>query len=97
MAKKKTTVQELQELIEATPKLKHFTDEQFKKLEEIYDKLRDARRNLGDLEGEENVSKIMFQVGSAYITMDKCEDELRDIIDSFDEDYNDCDECGNDF
>jgi DNA repair ATPase RecN len=97
MAKKKTTVQELQELIEATPKLKHFTDEQFKKLEDIYEKLRDARRNLGDLEGEENVSKIMFQVGSAYITMDKCEDELRDIIDSFDEDYSDCDECGNDF
>ena len=93
--KKKTTVQELQELIEATPKLKHFTDEQFKKLEDIYDKLRDARRNLGDLEGEENASKIMFQVGSAYITMDKCEDDLRDIIDSFEEE--DCDECGNDF
>jgi len=95
MAKKKTTVQELQELIESTPKLKHFTDEQFKKLEEIYDKLRETRINLGDLEGEENASKIMFQVGSAYITMDKCEDDLRDIIDSFEEE--DCDECGNDF
>jgi DNA repair ATPase RecN len=93
MAKKKTIVQEFKELIESTPKLKHFTDEQFKKLEEIYDKLRDARSNLGDLEGEENVSKIMFQVGSAYITMDKCEDELRDIIDSFDN----CDECDNNF
>jgi hypothetical protein len=95
MAKKKTTVQELQELIEATPKLKHFTDEQFKKLEEIYDKLREVRINLGDLEGEENVSKIMFQVGSTFTNIDKCEDELRDIINSFDEE--DCDECGNDF
>jgi DNA repair ATPase RecN len=95
MAKKKTTVQELKELIDATPKLKHFTDEQFKKLEEIYDKLTDARRNLGDLEGEENVSKIMFQVGTTFTNIDKCEDELRDIINSFDEE--DCDECGNDF
>jgi DNA repair ATPase RecN len=95
MAKKKTTVQELQELIEATPKLKHFTDEQFNKLKEIYDKLREARINLGDLEGEENVSKIMFQVGSTFTNIDKCEDELRDIINSFDEE--DCDECGDNF
>ena len=94
-AKKKTTVQELQELIEATPKLKNFTDEQFKKLKEIYDKLRDARRNLGDLEGEENASKIMFQVGATFTNIDKCEDELRDIINSFDEE--DCEECDNDF
>jgi DNA repair ATPase RecN len=95
MAKKKTTVQELKELIEATPKLKHFTDEQFKKLEEIYDKLTDARRALDGLKGEENISDIMFQVGATFTNIDKCEDELRDIINSFE--YEDCDECGNDF
>ena len=63
--KKKTTVDELKELIEATPKLKTLTEDQFKKIEETYSRLKDVRGNLGDLEGEENISKIMFQVGSA--------------------------------
>lgn len=92
MARKKTTVEELKELIEATPKAKILTEDQFKKLEEIYDKLIDVRRNLGELEGEDNISKIMFQVGSTYNSVDKCEDELRDIINSFEEECSDCDD-----
>jgi DNA repair ATPase RecN len=91
---KKTTVQELQELIEANPTTKTLTEEQFKKLEEIYDELTDIRRNLGELEGEDNISKVMFQVGSAYNSIDWCEDELRDIINSYDED---CDECNDNY
>jgi pyruvate/2-oxoacid:ferredoxin oxidoreductase alpha subunit len=90
--KKKTTVQELKELIEATPKAKTLTEDQFKKLEDIYMELSDIRRNLGELEGEDNPSKIMFQVGSTYTNIDKCEDELRDIINSFEEDCDDCDD-----
>ena len=98
MAKaKKTTVEELKELIDATPKLKHFTEEQFETLKEVYDQLTDIRRGLGQLEGEENISTIMFKVGSVHKNADWCEDAVRDIIDSFDEDYDDCDECGNDF
>ena len=93
-AKKKTTVDELKELIEATPKAKILTEDQFKKLEEIYDELTEIRRNLGELEGEENVSKIMFQVGSAYNSVDWCEDEIRDIINSYEED---CDECDDNY
>jgi hypothetical protein len=93
-AKKKTTVDELKELIEATPKAKILTEDQFKKLEEIYDELAEIRRNLGELEGEENVSKIMFQVGSAYNSVDWCEDEIRDIINSYEED---CDECDDNY
>jgi len=92
--KKKTTVDELKELIEATPKLKTLTEDQFKKIEETYSRLKDVRGNLGDLEGEENISKIMFQVGSAYKIVDWCEDELRDIINSFEEE---CAECGDDY
>jgi len=92
--KKKTTVQELQELIEATPKSKILTEDQFKKLEEIYDTLSDIRRDLGELEGEENISTVMFKIGSAYNSVDKCEDELRDFIDSYEED---CDECGDNY
>ncbi len=94
-AKKKTIVQEFKELIDATPKAKTLTEDQFKKLEEIYDKLIDVRRNLGELEGEDNTSKIMFQVGSTYTNIDKCEDELRDIINSFEEDCDDCDDDNN--
>jgi DNA repair ATPase RecN len=86
MATKKTT--------EATPKTYVLTEDQFKKLKEIYDKLTDVRRNLGDLEGEDNISKVMFQVGSAYNNIDKCEDELRDIINSYEEE---CDECDEDY
>ena len=91
---RKTTVPELKELIESTPKLKTLTENQFNKLEETYNKLKDIRGNLGDLEGEENISKIMFQVGSAYKIVDWCEDELRDIVNSFEEE---CDECNEDY
>ena len=94
MAKKKTIVQEFKELIDATPKAKVLTDAQFKTLEKIYEELSDVRRNLGDLEGEENISKIMFQVGSVYNSVDKCEDAVRDIINSYDDDS--CEECEDD-
>jgi DNA repair ATPase RecN len=93
-AKKKTIVQEFKELIDATPKAKVLTEAQFKTLEKIYEELSDVRRNLGDLEGEENISKIMFQVGSAYNSVDKCEDAVRDIINSYDDDS--CEECEDD-
>ena len=93
-AKKKTIVQEFKELIDATPKAKVLTEAQFKTLEKIYEELSDVRRNLGDLEGEENISKIMFQVGSAYNSIDKCEDVVRDIINSY-YDYS-CEECEDD-
>jgi hypothetical protein len=93
---KKTTVQELKELIEATPKAKTLTETQFKTLEQISEKLSNVRRNLHDLEGEENISTIMFKVGSAHNNADWCEDEIRDIINSFDDDScEDCDEDNN--
>ena len=96
-ARKKTTVEELKELIDATPKANILTNEQLQILVEVYDKLTDIRRGLGQLEGEENVSTIMFKIGSVHNNADWCEDAVRDIVNSFDEDYNDCDECGNDF
>jgi hypothetical protein len=34
----------------------------------------------------------MFKVGSTYNSIDWCEDELRDIVDSFEEDCDECDE-----
>jgi DNA-binding PadR family transcriptional regulator len=85
-AKKTTT--------EPTVKTYTLTEEQFKTLEKIYEKLSDVRRNLGGLEGEENVSTIMFKVGSVFNNADWCEDEIRDIINSFDDDS--CEDCEDD-
>ena len=61
---------------------------------EIYEKLSDVRRNLRDLEGEESISTIMFKVGSVYNNADWCEDEVSDIINSFNDDS--CDEYEDD-
>jgi hypothetical protein len=91
---KKTIVQEFKELIDATPKAKTLTETQFKTLEKVYEKLSEVRRNLNDLEGEENISTIMFKVGSVFNNADWCEDEIRDIINSFE--YEDCEDCEDD-
>jgi DNA-binding PadR family transcriptional regulator len=88
MPTKKTTT-------EPTVKTYTLTETQFKTLEKIYEKLSDVRRGLGDLEGEENISTIMFKVGSVFNNADWCEDEIRDIINSFDEDN--CEDCDDNF
>jgi hypothetical protein len=94
-ARKKTTVEELKELIEATPKTHILTKEQLQQLRELAGEIADIRRTLGDLEGEDDISKIMFQVGSTYVVASKAED----VIDNFLEQYEDedCDECGDNF
>ena len=84
-AKKTTT--------EPTVKTYTLTEEQFKTLEKVYEKLSEVRRNLNNLEGEENISTIMFKVGSVFNNADWCEDEIRDIINSYEED---CDEYDDD-
>jgi hypothetical protein len=93
MAKKKTIVQEFKELIDDAPKAKTLTEEQFKTLKEIYEQLTRIRRGLDSLEGEESISMVMFKVGSVFNDADRCEDAIRDIINSFEED---CDECDDD-
>ena len=85
-AKKKTTT-------EPTVKTYTLTEAQFKTLEEISEKLSAIRRDLGELEGEDNISTIMFKVGSIFNNAVWCEDEIRDIINSYEED---CDEYDDD-
>ena len=91
MAKKKTTVQELQELIEATPKANILTNEQLQILKNISSDLADIRRALDGLKGEENISDIMFEVGRSYHLTYECENELDSLLEQFEEE---CDECG---
>jgi DNA-binding PadR family transcriptional regulator len=86
--KKKTTT-------EPTVKTYTLTEAQFKTLEEISERLETLRRGLGELEGEENVSTIMFKVGSVYNNADWCEDAVIDIINSFED--NDCEDCDDNF
>jgi len=91
MAKKKTTVEELKELIEATPKANILTNEQLQTLKNISSDLADIRRTLDGLKGEENISDIMFEVGRSYHLTYECENELDSLLEQFEEE---CDECG---
>ena len=85
MARKTTT--------ESTPKARILTDEQLQIIRGIATDLMDIRRTLGDLEGEDNISKIMFQVGSMYNVANKAETVIDELVDSYEED---CDDCGDD-
>jgi len=92
MAKKKTTVQELQELIESTPKSNILTNEQLQTLKDISSDLADIRRTLDNLKGEENISDIMFEVGRSYHLAYKCENDIDSLLESYEDNCYDCDE-----
>ena len=92
-AKKKTIVQEFKELIDSTPKANILTKADLELLREIAENIADVRHILSRLSGEENISSIMFEVGSSFKIIDDCEDKLDVLLDSFDK----CDECGDDY
>ena len=91
--KKKTTVDELKELIEATPKANIISNSDLEILSEIESGINEVMNDLRELQGNDNISEIMFVVGSAYQIVDKCEDKLTAILDQF----RGCDECGDDY
>lgn len=93
MAKKKTTVQELKELIDATPKANILTKDDLELLREISESIADVRHTLSRLQGEDNISQIMFEIGSSFRIISDSEDKLDVLLDSFDS----CDECGDDY
>ena len=90
-AKKKTTVEELTGILKTTPKAHTLTNEQLETLKGFATDLMDIRRTLGELEGEENISKIMFHVGAMYNVADKAETAFDSFLEQFEEE---CDECG---
>ena len=92
-ARKKTTVEELKELIEATPKAHIITKDQIQILRDLATDIMRIRRTLEDLEGEDNVSRIMFHVGSIYNVANTAETIIDELVDSYEEE---CDECGDD-
>jgi hypothetical protein len=94
MAKKKTTVDELKELIEATPKANILTNEQLQTLREVSNDLGNIRRTLEDLEGQDDISTIMFKLGILYNVSNGAEDTLDELLNSYNEDY--CEDCDED-
>jgi hypothetical protein len=68
--------------------------EQFQVIKNVSIDLSEIRRQLDDLKGENDISTIMFEVGQAAFIANKAEDQLDDIVNSFDE-Y-ECEECGDD-
>jgi hypothetical protein len=87
MARKTTT--------EPTPKVYTLTEEQLQTLKDLAHDLMNIRSNLEDLEGEDNLSKVMFHVGAMYNVAEKAETVIDRLVDQFNED--DCEECGDDF
>jgi prefoldin subunit 5 len=87
MARKTTT--------EPTPKTHTLTEKQLDTLRELAANLMSIRRTLGDLEGEGNLSKVMFHVGAMYNVAEAAETVIDELVDQFNED--DCEECGDDF
>ena len=86
MAKKTTT----------EPKLKVYTlnEDQLKTLRDLATDIMNIRRTLEDLEGEDDISRIMFKVGAMFTVAEQAESS----IDSFLEDFpNEDDSWGNDF
>lgn len=94
MTKKKSTVEELKELIEATPKARILTNAQIKTLRDLATDIMNIRRTLEDLEGEDNLSVIMFKVGAMYNVAETAETVIDEFVDSYNED---CDECDDNF
>jgi hypothetical protein len=79
---------------EPKPKTYTLTEVQFQQLRDTATDLMDIRRTLDDLEGEENISIIMFKVGKAFNIADVAETELDSFLDQFSEE---CDECEDDY
>ena len=80
--KKKTIVQEFKELIDSTPKANILTNADFELLREIAENIADVRHILSGLQGEENISNVMFEIGSSFKTISDCE-EIKTVFKGF--------------
>jgi prefoldin subunit 5 len=78
MATKKTT--------EVTPKTYALTVEQLQTLRDLANDLMTIRRTLEDLEGEDDPSKIMFNVGAMYNVSNKAETVIDELVRQCDDD-----------
>jgi hypothetical protein len=88
---KKTSIQDLKGVIKLTPTYT-LTKDQVKQLSELSSELYSIKGKLGDLEGEDSISTIMFNIGSAYEAIGKVETQLDEIADLLQEQREDDEE-----
>lgn len=79
---------------EQLPKANILTNKQLQILRDISADLMKIRGILADLEGVEDISTIMFKVGILYNVADKAETIMDELVDSYNED---CDECDDNY
>jgi hypothetical protein len=75
---KKTSIQDLKGVI----KLPKTYEEQVEQLSKLSFELYSIKDKLGDLEGKDNISTIMFNIGSAYTSISKVKAQLDKLADS---------------
>lgn len=80
---------------EPTPKTYTLTQEQIQTLKDFATDFTNIRRTLDDLEGEENISTVMFKVGAMYNVADEAETAFDSFLEQFEEECSDCDEDNN--
>jgi DNA-binding PadR family transcriptional regulator len=73
---------------EQEPEVKTYTltETQFNSLKEVSEMLGDARRELDTVEYCETFQAASYRAGKAYMSVDRVEDAIDAIINSFDED-----------
>ena len=92
--KKKSTVEDLQKSISSLTKKMTVTREQIDRLRDLATDVMNIRRTLEDLEGADDISTIMFKIGSMYHVAETAESSFDELIDEID---GDCDECDEDY
>jgi len=68
------------------------TKAQIQAFRDISSDLTSIRRILEDLEREEEITRVMFNVGIAYSKVNGCEDKLDELLEPFEE----CEYCDDD-
>ena len=70
------------------------TKEQIQQLRDFAVDMMNIRRTLEELEGEDDISTIMFNIGAIYNVAGVAETAIDEFLEQFEEE---CDECGDDF
>lgn len=80
---------------EPKPKLYTLSEKQLKTLKDVAIDLMNIRRTLEDLEGQEDISTVMFKIGTIYNVTQQAETAMDELVDSYDGECDDCDEDNN--
>lgn len=80
---------------ETETKTHTLTKEQIQQLKDFAVDMMNIRRTLEGLEGEDDISTIMFKIGATYNVAEVAETAIDEFLEQFNEE--ECFECGDDF